>query len=67
MATAVISLRDAEDGENVDISVDFDPPVSAEGTESSAQLFAFQMLDAIATPDDVVNREYAPKQLTLQE
>jgi hypothetical protein len=57
MGSAVIVLKDTEyDGEDtINISVEFDPEVNvADGDATAAQIIALRMLDAVATPDDMV-------------
>jgi hypothetical protein len=55
MATVTITLTD-EDNDQVNIAVEFDPALDVRdpGSEATgAQGTAFEMLDAVASPDDI--------------
>lgn len=52
MAMVLIRLRDSDDGQSVDIRLESDPPIQTE-SPTSAQIAAIEMLDAVATPDDL--------------
>lgn len=61
MGSATIALKDTKDhnGEDtINITVEFDPEINvAAGDATAAQVIALRMLDAVATPDDLVSKE----------
>jgi len=56
MTLVVITLHDEDD--SVNIRLESEPPIPTTTDElTEAQITALQMLDAVATPEDVVNVE----------
>ena len=52
MALVIITLHD--EGERVDIQLVTEPPIRRDEQMTEAQVLACAMLDAVATPDDVI-------------